>query len=543
MFCINHSFINHFSNMSDDDLSLHYHLEPEPEPEPELELELELAPNSYVNRVSGDPGFIFSTGSELRTTINSIQQSEKYEPQLNLRNYYGPMASWDVSRVKNFSKLFMGMASFNPQPGASDDISQWDTGSATTFDQMFDGCCLFNLHLSWNTSKVESMQCVFRGCTLFNNGGQPFTWDTRLVTSMHSMFSKCVSWNQTVPLVLNTQNVLYMDNMFFNCENWNQLVDFGVAASGSRCLTMKGMFSGCKRLDQRIVLRAESVCYMSDMFNGCSMLTQMPSLATTEALNNTSGMFMHCYKFNPAEPLGFTTTHVRLMTNMFFCCRELDQTVLLDTGSVYCMESMFSGCTRFNNGGVPLVLNMCNVESVRCMFEGCALFNQRLVGNENGGVVNTKSVETFVFMFFRCRSLNQPVFMTILPSARVSSMFRLCSEQAAQLPVCTLSQYMAGSMDNTPWGLSRAGQSERGKVEEVQNNFLARKGMDPSFGGPIEKQFSLLQREKMIMACARSERIGGTSLAAAMDTEYDPDRPWKTSIQRDQPLKRLRSVV
>ena len=417
--------------------------------------------------------------------------------------------------------------------GTSDDISQWNTGSATTFDNMFDGCFLFNLNLAWDTSNVRTMQNVFRNCTAFNNGGQPFTWDTRLVVSMDSMFSRCVSWNQTVPLVLNTCNVLYMDFMFFGCESWDQFVDFDCNASGSRCLSMTYMFSDCKRLNKRIVLRAESVADMEDMFNGCSMLTQMPSLLTTKALQNTSRMFMNCYKFNPVEPLILTTTHVRLMAQMFFQCRDFDQIVRFDTGCVNYMDYMFSGCGRFNNGGVPLVLNMCNVHSTRFMFENCTLFNQRLVSNENGGMVNTESVQIFDFMFYGCRIMNQPLFMTISPSAKVTSMFRLCFEQSAQLPACTFRQFCAANMLNTKWISSCAGRSERGKIEEIENIFLKRIN-----SGFIKKQMMLLQREKIIMACARSERVGGTSLAAAMDTEYDPDRPWTSSTPRDHLLKR-----
>ena len=41
---------------------------------------------------------------------------------------YGPIHTWDVSEVKNFKHLFLGATSFN------DDISGWNTGSATNME-------------------------------------------------------------------------------------------------------------------------------------------------------------------------------------------------------------------------------------------------------------------------------------------------------------------------------------------------------------------------------------------------------------------------
>lgn len=509
-----------------------------------LKLDVEIKVDLNAGRLPGDRGFIFSTGYELKSAIKYLRFLRDSETQAF---DYGPMSSWDVSRVTDFSDLFRGMTSFNPQPGTSDDISQWDTGAATTFDRMFERCCLFNLHLPWNTLKVDTMHSVFRGCTLFNNGGQPFTWHTGSVLSMNSMFRDCKSWNQDLPLVLNTCRVLWMDNMFQNCESWNQLVDFSVYPTGSRCLSMSDMFRGCTRLDQRVVLRAESVCYMQDMFRDCSRLTHMPSLSTTAELDNTSRMFMNCYKFNPLEPVVFTTSRVHFMTKMFLGCREFDQTVHLDTGSVNCMEGMFSGCQRFNNGGVSLVINMGMVECSSFMFEGCALFNQRLVSDEHGGMVDTRSVRMFAFMFYGCRSLNQPLFMTIHSTATVSSMFRLCYAQAEVLPVCTLTQHRSACMIDTLRAQHINGKSDKSTVAEFENIFLRRNVGGPGFGGPIDRQFWVLQRAQITKEFARSERIGGTALAAgAMLTDYDPDCSWAESeeqVRRAQKRAQKRRVA
>jgi len=493
---------------------------------------------------AGARGYIFLTGYELKSAIRFLENSKTSTTEQACD--YGPMASWDVSRVKDFSDLFRGMTSFNPQPGTFDDISQWDTGAATTFDRMFERCRLFNLHLPWNTMRVDTMHSVFRGCTLFNNGGQPFTWDTRSVLSMNSMFRDCKSWNQVLPLKLNTSRVLWMDNMFRNCESWNQLVDFRVDTTSSQCLSMSDMFRGCIRLDQRMVLRADSVCYMQDMFRDCYRLTQMPSLLTTAELHNTSRMFMNCYKFNPLEPVVLTTSRVHYMTKMFLGCRDFDQTVVLDTSSVNCMEGMFSGCQRFNNGGVSLLMNMSMVESSSFMFEGCALFNQQLVSNELGGIVDTRAIRTFVSMFYGCKSLNQPLFMTIDSGATVLNMFRLCYAQAEVLPVCTLTQHHSARMVDTLRAQNLDGKRDKSTVAEIEKIFLRRNVGGPGFGGPISRQFLVLQRARVTKEVARGERIGGTALAnGAMLTDYDPDCLWQESaadVKSRRAQKRLRDV-
>ena len=54
----------------------------------------------------------------------------------------GSFASWDVSKVKDFSSMFKGGASFNQ------DISSWDVRKGEKFDSMFEGALVFNQDLS-----------------------------------------------------------------------------------------------------------------------------------------------------------------------------------------------------------------------------------------------------------------------------------------------------------------------------------------------------------------------------------------------------------
>jgi len=80
---------------------------------------------------------------------------------------YGHISTWDTSRVRDmghlFSRDYRGWSEFN------EDISAWDTSSATTFTYMFYSASSFNRPISgWNVDKVTSMTDMFRGAEAFD---------------------------------------------------------------------------------------------------------------------------------------------------------------------------------------------------------------------------------------------------------------------------------------------------------------------------------------------------------------------------------------
>ena len=102
---------------------------------------------------------------------------------------YGPIGTWDTSKITDMSLLFFNMTEFN------ESIADWNTSSVTNMINMFRGCTSFNQPLhTWNTSSVTDMSGMFACCTSFN---QPLhTWDTSSVTNMERMFYGCTSFVQ-----------------------------------------------------------------------------------------------------------------------------------------------------------------------------------------------------------------------------------------------------------------------------------------------------------------------------------------------------------
>jgi surface protein len=130
----------------------------------------------------------------------------------------------DVSKIENFSMLFMGNKKFNQ------DLSNWDTSSATYMSYMFFNFT-FNNKINFNTINVKNMEYMFARTTRFNQSlGDNF--DIRNVENMENMFKNSI-FNQSLGDKFFTFNVDDMRNMFYSSpftglSGENFYVDSGV---------------------------------------------------------------------------------------------------------------------------------------------------------------------------------------------------------------------------------------------------------------------------------------------------------------------------
>lgn len=136
-----------------------------------------------------------------------------------------------------------------------------------------------------------------------------------------------------------------------NIEN---LLDYATVTSGNHptmanyCYS--NMFNGCTSLTQAPALPATTLvfaCY-NQMFYGCTSLTQAPSLpATTLATWCYSGMFRGCTSLTQSPALPATTLADQCYINMFYGCTSLTQAPALPatTLATQCYYGMFYGCT------------------------------------------------------------------------------------------------------------------------------------------------------------------------------------------------------
>ena len=85
---------------------------------------------------------------------------------------------------------------------------------------------------------------------------------------------------------------------------------------------------------------------MYGMFKGCSSLTSIPALDTSQ-VTNTVFMFSGCSRLTTIPALD--TSKVTNMSYMFNDCFKLTSIPTLDTSKVTNMGSMFKGCTNLTS--------------------------------------------------------------------------------------------------------------------------------------------------------------------------------------------------
>jgi hypothetical protein len=207
---------------------------------------------------------VFCTTQELR---DAVVECKLHEGKM----LYGPMYTWDVSQIRNFSRLFVACNDLftttaapphpdrrqpNTKTGVRswNDISEWNVTSATDFDFMFDGCVDFDQPLHWNTINAQVMVGMFRGCKNFN---QTLEWNTSNVQNIREMFEGCSSFNK--PLAWDVRCVWDMSRIFKNCASFNQSLDWEIRQSNIFGFTqLEDMFQGCDAFNGSCFFCSES---------------------------------------------------------------------------------------------------------------------------------------------------------------------------------------------------------------------------------------------------------------------------------------------
>ena len=146
---------------------------------------------------------------------------------------YGPISSWDVSRVTDMSYMFCKAYSFNG------DLSNWDVSRVTDMEGMFEDAHSFNGDLSnWDVSRVTDMRAMFYHARSFN--GDLSNWDVSQVTHMSGMFDGASRFNGDISN-WDVSRVTNMNGMFWGARYFNgDLSNWDV----SQVTSMSGMFKG-----------------------------------------------------------------------------------------------------------------------------------------------------------------------------------------------------------------------------------------------------------------------------------------------------------
>lgn len=199
----------------------------------------------------------FTTHDQLKTAVSAVSgaaQGDRSSCALEtwFLETYGPIETWDVSRVDDFESLFVNYCGFGynlsswKTGGVTDmskmfrsstfngEIDMWDTSSVSTMINMFDSSTFDGNIDSWDTQRVSEMSYMFKNSTF---SGGDLDWNTASVTRMDGVFwdspfdGDIRSWNTAG---VTSMNYLFMNSFF----------DGRIAAwKTSRVRSMRGMFA------------------------------------------------------------------------------------------------------------------------------------------------------------------------------------------------------------------------------------------------------------------------------------------------------------
>lgn len=212
------------------------------------------------------PGSITTTGVDVPTILPSTSFYRLFRDASTLASAdFGNIGNWDVSNVTSFQEAFYGCTNFNQ------DISGWDTSSATRLTLMFaGGLTAFNQPIgSWDISNVTLLNFTFATTSAFNQSLD--SWDVTGVTSFEGIFSGGV-YNSTISSWTLTSatriDKIFKDNSTFNNNSLNSWDVSGIS-------NFDRIFNNATAFNQDITMwDLSSATNLSQMFDGASAFDQ-----------------------------------------------------------------------------------------------------------------------------------------------------------------------------------------------------------------------------------------------------------------------------
>jgi surface protein len=263
------------------------------------------------------PVSVFETRDQLVGAVDLYLANNRNDT-LVARTYGWPIGDWDVSKIQDFSFLFAVLdfgegSRFNiDAENFDEDISGWDTSSATTMLAMFAGASSYNQPIeNWDTSSVTRMDSMFAFALSFN---QPIgTWDTSSATSMVGMFARATSFNQPIGN-WDTSSVTTMFLMLATSSAFNQPIGNWDTSSVT---TMFIMLATSSPFNQPIGnWDTSSATTMESMFSRAASFNQPIGNWDTSSVTNMVEMFNRATSFN--QPIGnWDTSSVEFFSSQF----------------------------------------------------------------------------------------------------------------------------------------------------------------------------------------------------------------------------------
>jgi len=110
----------------------------------------------FSSKSAVTPVFI-ATNKNITDAVHRYWVNDKYKKE------YGPIGTWDVSRVTDMDDLFKNKWGFN------EPLNDWDVSNVNSMKDMFKGASSFNQPLDkWDVSNVTNMNGMFWEASSFN---------------------------------------------------------------------------------------------------------------------------------------------------------------------------------------------------------------------------------------------------------------------------------------------------------------------------------------------------------------------------------------
>ena len=180
------------------------------------------------------------------------------------------------------------------------------------------------------TMKPTSMKFIFQGWPKLQVvPSLDFTgWTSTMI-----LFNDCFSLKH-IENITGTEKITNMNSMFDGCTLLTSIPQMDT----SNVTNMGGMFNDCSSLTSIPQMDTSSVTYMGSMFDGCSSLTSIPQMDTS-SVTSMYFMFSDCKSLTSIPQMD--TSNVTNMGYMFSGCSSLTSIPLLDCSSVTYTVSPF----------------------------------------------------------------------------------------------------------------------------------------------------------------------------------------------------------
>ncbi|MGM9700473.1 MAG: BspA family leucine-rich repeat surface protein, partial [Prevotella sp.] len=292
------------------------------------------------------------------------------------------VSGFNTEKVTDMGGMFRNCSSLS-----SLDVSKFNTSNVTDMSYMFSWCrVLTSLDLSnFNTEKVTIMDGMFYECSALST---IYCNDAWTCSNSEYMFYLCTSLKGAVSYSSSKTDVSMAnpETGYFTAttieayavENDTTLTFYydykratrtgkvyNIGSTNGNTYITKAVFDApfktylptntaswlqnCTKLEtiEGIEnLNTENVTDMSNMFNGCSALTELDVTGfNTEKVTDMEGMFSNCCSLSSLDVSKFNTSKVTNMGSMFDGCRALTTIYCNDTWTCDKSTDMFYGCT------------------------------------------------------------------------------------------------------------------------------------------------------------------------------------------------------